>query len=120
MSNNIKSLDGVLIKKPHKKTRYTEKEIESLRQCADPSTGPKYFLDNYFYIQHPVKGQLLFSAFKFQEKLVASHHSHRLHINMLPRQTGKSTTAAGYLLWYAMFNPDVTVLIAAHKYQGAQ
>ena len=120
MTTNTKSLDGVLIKKAHKKTRYTQKEIESLRQCADPDTGPKYFLDNYFYIQHPVKGQLLFSPFQFQEKLVESYHSHRFNINMLPRQTGKSTTAAGYLLWYAMFNPDVTVLIAAHKYQGAQ
>lgn len=120
MTTNTKSLDGVLIKKAHKKTRYTQKEIESLRQCADPDTGPKYFLDNYFYIQHPVKGQLLFSPFQFQEKLVESYHAHRFNINMLPRQTGKSTTAAGYLLWYAMFNPDVTVLIAAHKYQGAQ
>jgi hypothetical protein len=39
---------------------------------------------------------------------------------MMPRQTGKTTTAAGYLLWYAMFNPDSTILIAAHKYTGAQ
>ena len=33
---------------------------------------------------------------------------------------GKTTTAAGYLLWYAMFKPDSTILIAAHKYVGAQ
>ena len=33
---------------------------------------------------------------------------------------GKTTTAAGYLLWYAMFVPDSTILIAAHKYSGAQ
>jgi hypothetical protein len=33
---------------------------------------------------------------------------------------GKSTAAAGYLLWYSMFNPDQTILIAAHKYSGAQ
>ena len=39
---------------------------------------------------------------------------------MLPRQSGKTTTAAGYLLWYAMFHPDQTILIAAHKYTGAQ
>jgi hypothetical protein len=39
---------------------------------------------------------------------------------MLPRQTGKTTCAAIYLLWYAMFNADQTVLIAAHKYTGAQ
>ena len=37
-----------------------------------------------------------------------------------PRQSGKTTTAAGYLLWYAMFHPDQTILIAAHKYTGAQ
>ena len=39
---------------------------------------------------------------------------------MCARQTGKTTCAAGYLLWYAMFHPDVLILIAAHKYQGAQ
>ena len=39
---------------------------------------------------------------------------------MLPRQTGKTTTAAIYLAWYAMFFADQTVLIAAHKYTGAQ
>jgi hypothetical protein len=38
----------------------------------------------------------------------------------MPRQTGKSTSAAGYLLWYAMFVPDSTILVAAHKYTGAQ
>ena len=38
----------------------------------------------------------------------------------MPRQTGRTTTAAGYLLWRAMFNPDSTILIAAHKYTGAQ
>jgi len=38
----------------------------------------------------------------------------------MPRQTGKSTTAAGYLLWYAMFVPDSTILVAAHKYTGSQ
>ena len=34
--------------------------------------------------------------------------------------THNSTSAAGYLLWYGMFKPDSTILIAAHKYSGAQ
>ena len=120
MVTTSKSLDGVLVKKAHKKTRYTEKEIKELESCANPETGAMYFLRNFFFIQHPTKGRLLFTPFEFQERLVESYHNHRFNINMLPRQTGKSTTAAGYLLWYAMFNPDVTVLIAAHKYAGAQ
>jgi hypothetical protein len=39
---------------------------------------------------------------------------------LLGRQLGKTTTAAGYLLWYAMFVPDSTILVAAHKYTGSQ
>jgi hypothetical protein len=38
---------------------------------------------------------------------------------MASRQTGKSTVAAAYLLWYAMFVPDSTVLIASNKYKNA-
>jgi hypothetical protein len=34
--------------------------------------------------------------------------------------THNTTTAVGYLLWYAMFIPSSTILIAAHKYSGAQ
>lgn len=30
-----------------------------------------------------------------------------------------TTVAAGYLLWYAMFNDDSTILIASNKYDGA-
>ena len=39
---------------------------------------------------------------------------------MLPRQSGKTTCASAYLLWFAMFHPDQTILVAAHKYTGAQ
>ena len=38
---------------------------------------------------------------------------------MLGRQMGKTTVAPGYLLWYAMFKPDSTILVAAHKQAGA-
>lgn len=117
---SLKSLDGVLIKKAHLKARYTEEQIEDLAQCMDPESGPYYFLKNFFYIQHAVKGKLLFDPFDYQMRLVDSYHNHRFNINMLPRQSGKTTCAAGYLLWFAMFNSDVTILVAAHKFTGAQ
>jgi hypothetical protein len=34
--------------------------------------------------------------------------------------THNTTCACGYLLWYTMFVPEAQVLIAAHKYAGAQ
>ncbi|MBR20207.1 MAG: hypothetical protein CMA64_08720 [Euryarchaeota archaeon] len=115
-----KSLDGVLVKKANKGQSFTEDQLNDFMSCADPKTGPAYFLDRYFYIQHPVKGKLLYDPYDFQEELVESYHNNRFSINLLSRQMGKTTTAAGYLLWYAMFVPDSVILIAAHKYQGAQ
>jgi hypothetical protein len=98
----------------------TNEQISEYARCADPVTGYKYFMENYFYIQHPTKGKLLYSPFDFQVKLIDNYHSNRFSVSMMPRQTGKTTSAAGYLLWFAMFNPDQTVLIAAHQYSGAQ
>lgn len=115
-----KSLDGVLIKKANRQETFTENQIQDLALCMDPENGYEYFCRNFFYIQHPVKGKLLFDPFGYQVRLLHSYHDHRFNINMLPRQTGKTTCAAGYLLWYAMFNPDQTILVAAHKYTGAQ
>ena len=115
-----KSLEGVLIKAPHKRQSFTENEITEFMDCADPTTGPAYFLDNFFNIQHPTQGKMLYHPFEYQERLVDVYHNYRFSISMMPRQTGKSTSAAGYLLWYAMFVPDSTILIAAHKYTGAQ
>jgi hypothetical protein len=77
-------------------------------------------MDNFFYIQHPTQGKMLYHPFDYQKKLIDTYHHNRYSISMMPRQTGKSTSAAGYILWYAMFVPDSTILIAAHKYTGAQ
>ena len=115
-----KSLDGVLTKKANTKETYTEDQIADLMQCMDKDSGYLYFAKKFAYIQHPVKGKLLFDPFDYQTRLLDSYHNHRFNINMLPRQTGKTTCAAVYLLWYAMFHPDQTILIAAHKYTGAQ
>lgn len=115
-----KNLDGVLIKKANATQRWTEKDIEDLMQCQDFDTGPTYFLKNFFYIQHAKLGKIKYDAFDYQDHLLSSYHKHRFSVNMLGRQMGKTTTAVGYLLWYAMFIPDSTILICAHKFTGAQ
>ena len=106
-----------LTKKAYQKTQFSNQQLLEFSRCAN---DPFYFLNNYFKIQHPTKGSMTYDAYKFQKGLLNSYHNYRFSISMLGRQMGKSTTAAGYLLWYAMFNADQTILIAAHKYSGAQ
>ena len=114
------SLDGVLIKKANKQETFTNAQIEDIAKCMDPNDGYLYFARQFAYIQHPVKGKLLFDPFEYQLGLMDTYHNYRFNINMMPRQTGKTTCAAIYLAWYAMYNPDQTILVAAHKYTGAQ
>ena len=115
-----KSLDGVLTKKANQQETFTEDQIQDLMSCMDPDKGYLYFAKHFSHIQHPTQGKLLFDPYEYQERLMYSYHSYRFNINMMPRQTGKTTCASIYLCWYAMFNPDQTILIAAHKYTGAQ
>jgi hypothetical protein len=115
-----KSLDGVLIKKAHKQDRYTLEEVKHLEACMDPVTGPLYFMTHFLKIQHPVRGAIDFVPYGFQVRLIEAYNGHKDVIAMLPRQMGKTTCACGYLLWFTMFVPEAQVLIAAHKYEGAQ
>jgi hypothetical protein len=112
---------GSLIKDPYVKTVFkTQQELDDFIKCCDPQTGYLHFMDNFFYIQHPTRGSMLYHPWDYQKRLIHTYHNYRFSISLMPRQSGKSTSAAGYLLWYAMFVPDSTILIAAHKYTGAQ
>ena len=110
-----------LVKDPYTKTKFkNDKELQDFIKCCDPDTGYLYFMDNFFMIQHPTKGSMVYHPYDYQKRLINTYHNYRYSISLMPRQSGKSTSAAGYLLWYAMFVPDSTILIAAHKYTGAQ
>jgi len=112
--------ESTLVKAPYRQQHWTDQQLAEFMACADPVTGPEYFMDHFFHIQHPTRGKMLYHPFDYQKRLINTYHNYRYSISMMPRQTGKSTSAAGYLLWMAMFRPDSTILIAAHKYTGSQ
>lgn len=114
------AIEQTLVKRAYHNTTMTPDQILEFQKCADPVIGPEYFMSNYFYIQHPTKGRMSYQPYEYQKRLIETYHNYRFSISLMPRQTGKSTSAAGYLLWYAMFVPDSTILIAAHKYTGSQ
>lgn len=84
-----KNIDNKLVKSAYVTQKFTEKDIEDLLKCNDLQTGPHYFLENFFYIQHPVKGKMQYTPFEYQRRLIDSYNKHRFNVNLLPRQTGK-------------------------------
>ena len=109
-----------IIKAPYSKTVFAnEEELKHFFGCCNEQTGYLHFMDNFFYIQHPTRGAIQYHPYEYQTRLIDTYHNYRFSISLMPRQTGKTTSAAGYLLWYAMFTPDSTVLIAANVGRAA-
>lgn len=107
------STDLSLIKKAYAKHKYTKKQLMELSKCADNDTGPIYFMETFLYVQHATRGREKFKPYPFQRDLVDLYHKNKYAICLVSRQNGKSTVAAAYLLWYAMFVPDSTILVAS-------
>lgn len=103
-------------KNPHKRVEFTEEQLTELIRSSE---DPFYFIENFVKVQHPVKGMLPLKFWPFQIDMIKAMHEHRKSILLVSRQQGKTTCAAAYLLWYAMFNDDKTILIAANVFRQA-
>lgn len=105
-----------ITKRPNAKSSYTEDSLTDLILCIE---DPHYFMRKFVKIQHPMRGALPFEPYPFQEDLINGFFENRFCIALTARQMGKTTCAAAYLLWKAMFTPDSTILIAANKFVQA-
>lgn len=108
------SLD--VVKAPNTKTAYTDIKLQELARCCE---DPLYFMRTFMKIQHPMQGAVPFDPYPFQIDIVNAFHLNRFSIALTARQMGKTTVAAGYLLWKAMFVPDSTILVTANKLNQA-
>ena len=98
------------IKKAYAESEYTPELIQELVKCRK---DPVYFIRNYVWLQHPTKGKILFNLYDYQEELIRACEENSRVIALISRQMGKTQTISMYLLWYAMFNTDKTIVIAS-------
>lgn len=104
------------LKSANEEHDYTPEQVLELRKCANDVV---YFVKKYCKIQHPVKGEIPFELYPYQENMLRSFAGERLTVVLSARQTGKSQTSAAFLLWFATFHFDKTILIASNKNDNA-
>ena len=104
------------LKKANSVSEYTREQIIELQRCA---RDPIYFIRNYVKIKHPKRGKVPFALYDYQEELVRMYQGNRFNIILSARQTGKTETSCAFLLWYAIFQSEKTVLIASNKSTNA-
>ncbi len=94
-----------------------ERIKEEYKKCA---VDPAYFLSKYSYIQHPVRGRMLFDLYHYQKKSLHDFMNCDYNIVLKGRQIGISTLVAGYALWMLLFHKDKNILVIATKQETAK
>lgn len=91
---------------------YDQFELDELRKCIN---DPIYFIRNYVKIINLDEGLVLFDMHDYQEEMVQAFHENRFSIVRIGRQSGKTTTSVGYLLWLTLFTENYNIAITANK-----
>jgi hypothetical protein len=91
---------------------YTHDQLIEITKCIK---DPVYFIKKYVKIVNVDEGLVPFNMWPFQEEMVKGFHANRFSIAKMPRQVGKTTTAAGYMLWCVLFTDDYKIAILANK-----
>lgn len=110
------ALKNPYLKQANATDEYDAHRVNELRKCIDSA---EYFIHNYCQIQHAVHGSIPFHVRPYQKRLLDTFQNNRLSIALASRQIGKSWIAGAYLLWFAMFHFEKTVLILSNKNDNA-
>ena len=104
------------LKKANEQHDYTPEQVTEIAKCM---ASAEYFIDTYCQIQHAVHGSIRFALRPYQRRIISTFSNNRLSIALAPRQIGKSWIAGAFLLWFAMFHFEKTVVIASNKNDNA-
>jgi len=89
----------------------TKKQI--VKEILKSGKDPIYFINNYAKISHPIKGQIPFRTYPFQDDLLRSFNDYRYNVVLKARQLGISTVTAAYISWLLLFHKEKNVLVLA-------
>ena len=91
---------------------WDKKKLREYRKCMK---DPAYFCRKYVKVVHLDKGLVPFKLYDYQEEMFNHFNDNRFSIVLACRQSGKSISSVGYILWYALFHPEKTIAILANK-----
>lgn len=105
------------LKRADTKVEYTPEQVQEYIKCSE---DPIYFILNYCKIVNIDKGLIMFPLWDFQKEMILAFEDNRFVICKMPRQVGKTTTVAAYLLWKILFNEEYSIAILANKDRQAR
>jgi hypothetical protein len=71
------------------------------------------------YVQHPIRGSVLFNPYPTQEKTLKNYKNHKLNMTRGARQMGTTTLSVAHILWTIVTKSDEDIMIVSDKLHGA-
>ena len=105
-------LGNPLIKRDGVAEEWDATKLREYKKCME---DPSYFCTKYVKVIHLDKGLVPFNLYPYQEDMFDHFEENRFSIVLACRQSGKSISSVGYILWYALFHPEKTIAILANK-----
>ena len=110
-------LGNINVKKDGVVQQWTTELIQEYAKCMH---DPSYFAEHYVKVISLDKGLVPFNLYQYQKDMFAQFMANRFNIVLACRQSGKSISACAYLLWYALFHSEKTVVVLANKGETAR
>ena len=111
-NQNESYLGNINVKRDGVQHNFTEEEIKEYVKCGK---DPVYFCKKYLKVISLDEGLVPFTLYPYQEKMFDHFNNNRFSIVLACRQSGKSISSVGYIIWYACFHSEKTIAILANK-----
>ena len=105
-------LGNINVKRDGVQHNFTEEEVKEYLKC---SKDPTYFCKKYLKVISLDEGLVPFNLYPYQEKMFDHFNNNRFSIVLACRQSGKSISSVGYIIWYACFHSEKTIAVLANK-----
>ena len=111
-NNEFGYLGNPNVKRDGVETEFTLEEIKEYKKCM---LDPAYFASTYLKVISLDEGLVPFELYPYQKKMFKHFNDNRFSIVLACRQSGKSISSVGYILWYACFHPEKNIAVLANK-----
>ena len=111
-NKNESYLGNINVKRDGVQHNFTENEVKEYIKC---SKDPVYFCKKYLKVISLDSGLVPFRLYPYQEKMFDHFNNNRFSIVLACRQSGKSISSVGYIIWYACFHSEKTIAVLANK-----
>lgn len=105
------------LKRAYTEVEYTPEQVEELKRCA---ADPVYFIEKYVWIKGRSGGPERFKLDWFQKEIILNYFFRTRNIVLASRQVGKTEVASAFILWYAIFHSNKTILATSYRSENSK